>query len=65
MLTTSKCVYMGSTDGGVEINYIEGECLSADTKPTENIYNGSKLLEMDTSTLYIYDAAGQTWRAWE
>ena len=65
MLTTSKCVYMGSTDEGVEINYIEGECLHDDTKPTENIYNGSKLLEMDTSTLYIYDAENETWHAWE
>lgn len=45
--------------------YIEGECLSSDTKPTENILNGSKLMEMDTATLYMYDEENNTWRAWE
>lgn len=65
MFTTSKCLYMSSDADGKPINYIEGECLHDDAKPTENIYNGSKLLEMDTSTLYIYDAANQAWRAWE
>lgn len=45
--------------------YLEGECLSTDTKPTSaNIMNGSKLLEMDTSTLYIYDAENGVWREW-
>ena len=45
--------------------YYVGDCLSSDTKPTGgNIMNGSKLLEMDTSTLYIYDKASQEWRAW-
>lgn len=44
--------------------YYEGECLSADTKPTGSyIYNGSKLIEMDTSTVYIYDAENEEWRA--
>lgn len=46
--------------------YEEGECLSTDTKPTgADVANGSKLLELDTSTLYIYDAENQQWRAWE
>lgn len=44
--------------------YKEGECLSTDTKPT-NVANGSKLLEMDTSTLYVFDRGSETWRAWE
>ena len=45
--------------------YCEGVCLSSDTKPTEErIANGSKLLEMDTRTLYIYDKPNKTWRAW-
>lgn len=38
--------------------------LSTDTKPTENIVNGSAFIEMDTSTLYFYDQAGETWREW-
>lgn len=42
---------------------IEGTCLSSDTKPT-NYGNGSILIEMDTSTLYFFDEAGNTWRAW-
>lgn len=45
--------------------YLEGVCLSGDTKPTEGIANGSKLIEMDTGTLYIYDEENSTWRAWE
>lgn len=45
--------------------YIEGACLSADTKPTDEVLmNGSKLMEMDTSTLYMYDEKNKTWRAW-
>lgn len=44
---------------------LEGSCLSTDEKPTEGVGNGSILLEMDTSKLYIYDAANETWRAWE
>lgn len=44
---------------------IDGTCLSSDTKPTDdNISNGSTLLEMDTATLYMYDAENKTWRAW-
>lgn len=42
---------------------VEGTCLSSDTKPT-GYGNGSVLMEMDTSTLYMYDEANQTWRAW-
>lgn len=42
---------------------IEGRCLSTDTKPTTYV-NGSILLEMDTATLYMWDATNNTWRAW-
>ena len=45
--------------------YIEGECLSSDSKPVTNIMNGSKLIEMDTSKVYLFDESGQTWREWE
>ena len=46
--------------------YREGTCLSGDTKPTSDttLANGSKLLEMDTSTLYLYDEENGEWRAW-
>ena len=47
------------------VYYSEGECLSTDTKPTEGIGNGSKLLEMDTGKLYMFDAENITWVEWE
>ena len=53
----------GKTADGSYAHYIEGTCLSTDTKPT-TWANGSKLLEMDTSTLYIWDAENRIWRPW-
>ena len=40
------------------INYIG---LSTDTKPTENMQNGSSFYEMDTGATYYYDADSETW----
>lgn len=42
---------------------IEGSCLSTDNKPL-TYGNGSILMEMDTSTLYMFDEKNKTWRAW-
>ena len=39
----------------------EGVCLSTDPKPTD-WENGSTLLEMDTSKVFVYDATNSTWR---
>lgn len=39
----------------------EGVCLSTDAKPTD-WENGSTLLEMDTGTVFVYDAANKVWR---
>ena len=36
--------------------------LSTDTKPT-NVGNASTFYEMDTSTLYMFDAENQVWLA--
>lgn len=58
MVTYNESLYIATGQ-----HYIEGSCLSTDTKPTD-VANGSKLLEMDTSTLYIYDAENGEWRAW-
>lgn len=49
---------------GTDKQYVEGDCLSSDIKPTTGILNGSVLFEMDTSTLYKYDEANEQWRAW-
>lgn len=39
--------------------------LSTDTpKPTEGVSNGSAFIEIDTSKVYFYDAAGQQWKEW-
>lgn len=35
--------------------------LSTDTKPTENITNGSSFIEMDTGKIYFYDAISKQW----
>lgn len=45
--------------------YIYAAGLAADTKPTEDVVTGSVFLELDTSTLYIYDEENSTWRAFE
>lgn len=62
MLTTQKNTFISVNDGAI-LYYIEGTCLSTDEKPT-NVANGSILLEMDTSKLYMFDAANSTWRVW-
>ena len=36
-------------------------CLSTDDKPTTDIRNGDKLIEMDTSKTYFYDTDGNQW----
>ena len=55
--------WMGKTSPtGTSIYYREGECLSSDTKPTEGWANGSKLIEMDTSKIYIFDRQNTVWR---
>lgn len=43
--------------------YKEGTCLSTDTKPTD-LDNGSKLLEIDTSKVYVWDLENEVWREW-
>lgn len=37
--------------------------LSTDTKPT-NVNNGTAFLEMDTGSIYFYDAASEEWLEW-
>ena len=50
----------GGGAGGKQL--VEITCLSTDTKPTENIMNGSTCIEMDTGKIYFFDEAGATWR---
>ena len=57
--------YTVDRKNGLKI-YREGSCLSSDTKPTNDttMMNGSKLMEMDTSKLFLYDEKNKTWREW-
>lgn len=38
--------------------------LSTDAKPTTGVVNGSAFIEMDTSTIYFFDASGNQWLEW-
>ncbi len=65
MITISNEKFTGSADRldehGNPIRIVDAYCLSTDTKPT-TWENGSTLLEMDTSKVYMYDADNETWR---
>lgn len=39
----------------------EGFCLSTDTKPTNQIANGSILVEIDTGTVFFFNEDSSTW----
>lgn len=54
---------------GMPLYQREGVCLSGDDKPTTcveggvtiGIENGSKLIEMDSGTLHLFDTDNQKW----
>ena len=56
MFTNTKAIYIGN-----DKILVESVCLSADTKPTEGIANGSLVLEMDTNKIYYFDETSSTW----
>ena len=60
-VNTEKWVGKSSRSGRAKY-YREGECLSTDAKPTEGWANGSKLIEMDTSKVCMFDEANSQWR---
>ena len=35
--------------------YVEGFCVSQDTKPTSGIVTGSKIIEVDTGDVYLFE----------
>ena len=41
--------------------YIEGFCLSSDTPPTDGIATGSKMTEVDTGVVYLFDEVSGEW----
>lgn len=64
MVSFTEKVAVVQTDGSVKY-YGVGVCLAKDTKPTEDMINGSQLLEMDTSTAYFFDEENGVWNAWK
>lgn len=49
-----------TTDGVlVEVEY---RGLSTDTKPTENITNGTTFIEIDTGKVYMFDIENEEWK---
>ena len=68
MITQTKTnlrEYIDTEHGKVGRYYFEGQCLSTDPKPTTmDVANGSILLEMDTSKVYMYDQTNAEWREW-
>lgn len=57
--------YVNYNVPGATEPYREGACLSTDEKPAgADIGNGSKLMEMDTSILFLYDKDAGEWKEW-
>lgn len=54
--------YSKAQDRGGTKRYVEGSCLSTDTKPTTDISNGSMLLEMDTGKIFVFDEENSEWK---
>lgn len=66
MITMSKdAVFIANQNGANTIvGDVEYRGLSTDTKPTENVVNGSSFIEMDTGSIFFFDAAGVEWLEW-
>ena len=61
-ITSNKAVSITNTNGEVTTLYQqEIFCNSTDSKPTENLANGSMLVEVDTGYIYIFDEVAKTW----
>lgn len=43
-----------------EDNHVEYIGLSTDQKPITNVRNGSTFIEMDTSSIYLFDESSKT-----
>lgn len=59
MITTHKRYI--AVDGGAEKEYLEINCLSTDTKPTDGMITGSKLVEIDTGKRFLFDEVSEDW----
>ena len=65
MITTTYAKFSHYNAEGVTVQIVTMMGLSTDSKPTDaSIGNGSAFLEMNTSKLYFYDAASESWKEW-
>lgn len=65
MITILNAQFSHYSANGVSVNVYSFAGKSTDTKPTtEDVGNGSDFIEMDTSKVYFYDEAGQSWLEW-
>ena len=65
MITTTYAKFSHYTADGATVQTVTMMGLSTDSKPTDaSIGNGSAFLEMNTSKLYFYDAASESWKEW-
>ena len=62
MITYEKTPLV-SLNGGKEGYNKQGFCLSTDTKPL-NVPNGTILIEIDTSKIFLFDAENEVWSEW-
>lgn len=53
-----------AADGSGPALYIEGYCLSTDSKPTAGLATGSSLKEVDTGKEFRFDEAGDSGSEW-
>lgn len=56
----TKSISVGNS-GTDMIYYIEGSCDSSETKPTENIGDGSIMVESDTGDVYFFNEDTTAW----
>ena len=65
MITTTYAQFSHYSASGASVQTVTLMGLSSDTKPTDvSIANGSAFIEMDTSKVFFYDAAGSQWLEW-
>lgn len=62
MITADKH-YLGLPDIPCEVP-LKLWGLSTDTKPTENIPNGSRYAEINTGNVFCFDAENKIWYPW-
>lgn len=58
----NKAVYYTESNGTVvQSTMAEFYGTSSDTKPTQDIVNGSAFLEVDTGKIYLFNESTSTW----